>query len=250
MNKIKWLYLVTIILIGSNSSKIYGQANPSSSLTIFEIGSNRIEVLNLIDKEFNIHISEDTAVFENLVFDNFIGKTLVFSKGLQNVKVEVKYGFSFLQYTIDDVPAYSIPYYINYTDFYDLDVNDNHIALPDYYGNSDAMKVYELMGFESLKGIELWIQGLDFEKVRAISFKEQKSFFENLMENKTTYEECCQEYIGQAQKFLNSSIEDYKSFTDLNLELYPKQIIIVISGNTELGPPFRKTIIEKQNTYR
>jgi hypothetical protein len=250
MNKIKWLYLVTIILIGSNSSKIYGQANPSSSLTIFEIGSNRIEVLNLIDKEFNIHISEDTAVFENLVFDNFIGKTLVFSKGLQNVQVEVKYGFSFLQYTIDDAPAYSIPYYINYTDFYDLEVNNHHVALPDYYGNSDAIEIHKLMGFENSKGIELWIQDLDFERVRTISFEEQKSFFENLMENKTAYEECCKEYIGQAQKFLKSSIEDYKSFADLNLELYPEQIIIVISGNTELGKPFRKTIIEKQHRFR
>ena len=250
MNKIKRLYGIIFLLIGSSYSPIFGQTSSSPSFTIFEIGNNRIEVSNLKDKEFNIHISEDTVVFESFVFNSFNGKTLAFSEGLQNVQVEVKYGFSFLQYTIDDAPAYSIPYYISYTDFYDLDVNDNHIALPDYYGNSDAMKVYELMGFESLKGIELWIQGLDFEKVRAISFKEQKSFFENLMENKTTYEECCQEYIGQAQKFLNSSIEDYKSFTDLNLELYPKQIIIVISGNTELGTPFRKTIIEKQNTYR
>lgn len=249
MNKIKWLYLVTIILIGSNSSKIYGQANPSSSFTIFEIDSNRIEVLNLIDKELNIHISEDTAVFESLVFDNFNGKTLAFSEGLQNVQVEVKYGFSFLQYTTDDVRASPISYF-KFSDWFDLDVNNNQIKVPNCYGNTDTIRVHQLMGFENLKGIENWIRDHDFESIRDISFESQKSFFKKLMDNKETYEECCQEYIMQAQKFLSSSIEDYKSFADLNLELYPEQIIIVISGNTELGKPFQKTIIAKQNRFR
>lgn len=249
MNKIRWLYLVTIILIGSNSSKIYGQANPSSSFTIFEIGSNRIEVLNVKDKEFNIHSSEDTAVFESIAFDSFNGKTLILSDGLQNVQVRIKYGFSFLQYTTDNASAYAISYF-KFSDWFDLDVKNNHIKVPDYYGNTDAIRVHELMGFEGLKEIESWIQGLDFERIRVVSFESQKSFFGDLIEDKGTYDVCCQEYIEQAQKFLNSSIEDYKSFADLNLELYPEQIIIVISGNTELGKPFRKTIIEKQHRFR
>lgn len=249
MNKIKWLYLVTIILIGSDSSKIYGQANPSSSFTIFEIGSNRIEVLNLIDKEFNIHSSEDTAVFESIAFDSFNGKTLILSDALQNVQVRIKYGFSFFQYTTDNARAYPISYF-KFSDWFDLDVKNNHIKVPDYYGNTDAIRVHQLMGFENLKGIENWIRDHDFESIRDISFESQKSFFKKLMDNKETYEECCQEYIIQAQKFLSSSIEDYKSFADLNLELYPEQIIIVISGNTELGKPFRKTIIEKQHRFR
>ena len=249
MNKIKWLYLVAIILIDSNSFNIYGQTNSSSSITIFEIGSNRIEVLNLKDKEFNIHISEDSAVFESLAFDSFNGKTLAFSEGIQNVQIEVKYGFSFLQYTTDQVGAHPISYF-KFSDWFDLDVNDNLIKIPNYYGNTDTIWVHQLMGFENLKGLESWILDHDFESIRDISFDYQKSFFKKLIDDKETYEECCKEYIMQAQKFLSSSIEDYESFAELNLELYLEQIIIVISGNSELGTPFRKTIIEKQNTYR
>ncbi|NVJ47153.1 MAG: hypothetical protein HWE07_08485 [Cytophagia bacterium] len=249
MNKVKGLYLLAILLLSSKFSDLYSQINPSTSFTIFEIGNNRIEVLNLKYKEFNIHISGDTAVFESLVFDSFNGKTLAFSEGLQNVQVKVKYGFSLLQYTTDDVRASPISYF-KFSDWFDLDVNNNHIKVPNYYGNTDTLRVHQLMGFENMKGIENWIREHDFESIRNISFESQKSFFKKLIDDKEAYEECCQQYIIQAQKFLSSSIEDYKSFADLNLELYPEQIIIVISGTSEPGTLFRKTIIEKQNSFR
>lgn len=248
MNGVRFLFLVAIVSLACQNVDLYGQAESNSSLAIFEIDNSKIKILNVNKKAFRILLSKDTAVFENISHGTLNGKTLTLDSDLTNIQVMVKYGFSFLQYTIDETPAYPIPY-LKYSDWIGLEMENNYLRIPDYYGNSDAIRVHEIMGYKNLTDISDWLETLDFENIRTISFEEQKSFFKNLMENKQAYEECCKYYIEQAKKILNSSIEDYTAISNLNLELYPEKIIIVITGNSQTGKPFQKIIVEKQNLH-
>ena len=67
-----------------------------------------------------------------------------------------------------------------------------------------------------------------------------------MIENKTNYEKCCPEYITQAENFLKSNKQDFKTTEDLGLALIYKEMIINITGKAQDGTKFNKYIIEKE----
>ena len=86
----------------------------------------------------------------------------------------------------------------------------------------------------------------DFESVKSESIKEQTDFFNKLLKNKDQYEDCCPEYLEQAEDFFKT--KDFNSVNQLGLELIYKEMVIVLKGKLLDGKPFQKVIIEKNKT--
>jgi hypothetical protein len=230
-----------------------GQRNDSaivaSKTTNLSVDSSiqdlNFHITGLTEENFKIVKSGDTTFYLKQLYEGIDGKEIKFDQNtIKDLEVRIQLTFGFLQYTIDDSPAYPLSY--NKTSkWVNLESKKGQILIPDFYGNSSNPKVYEILGHSDNSQLINWIETEDFEQLKTESYKEQTVFFNKLINNKTQYENCCPEYIEQANTFLKSKKTDFNSIDGLGLELIYKKITIELNGYLANGEKFHKVIIEK-----
>lgn len=187
----------------------------------FELG-DFILVINADYDDFHISKAKnDTIRIEKTLYKSLDGAVLVPKVNIVILDISETVFFDVKQYTIDDNPATPLGLNIE-KKFYKQEI-----------GN------YE---FELVKAYENWLKDVHFDGIKTKSISYQNDFYHNLQQNKTKYLDCCQEYLTQADTFLNSDIDNFLDFEDLNIEPYIKQRIVRINY-TNKGVVLKKTII-------
>lgn len=172
----------------------------------------------------DFHISKaknDTIRIKKILYKSLDGGVLKPKEDIIILDISETLFFDVKQYTIDDNPA--TPLGLN-------------IEKEIYKQEIDS---YE---FESVKTYKNWLLDTHFGEIKTKSISYQNDFFQNLRQDKTKYQECCQEYLVQADTFLNSDIDDFLDFEGLNVEPYIKQRIVRINYTND-GVALKKTII-------
>jgi len=105
-------------------------------------------ILSEIDTEnFKIVEKGDTTYYLTEDDEGIDGKSILFdSSKFKNISPRIKFSFGFLQYTIDDVPAFPLKY-TKETNWYNLNVNKDQIIIPDFLGNTNKKKVFQFLNF-------------------------------------------------------------------------------------------------------
>lgn len=196
-------------------------------------------------EEFEIEERNDTIFYIKKTYEGIVGKSLRFDTSqIHWISAKIKIDFGSLQYTIDDNPAYPIEF-VQQGELVNIEIKKDIIEIPDFYGNTNNRKIFEMFGFKSNEEIVKSIELESFESIKSESLKNQAIFFKTLLEKKDQYEVCCPEYLLQARAFLKSKESDFNSTNELGLELIIKGLTIEIKGQLKNGNKFHKTIIEK-----
>ena len=226
----------------SNSKNEYESKDKESPIENSIDSSLTISGIN--EEDFKIQKSSDTISYIKQLYEGIDGKNIAFdTSSFKSIKARIKFDFSFVQYTIDDNPAYPISY-SKQSQWKQLNRGEDEIEIPDFNGNTQNIRVHELLGYSNFEELNNSFNQ-DFTTIKQESFKEQSEFYRNLIQNKSRYEECCPEYITQAEKFLKTKITDFNSTDDLGLELYYKSMVIEVTGKLRNGTNFKRIIIEK-----
>lgn len=200
---------------------------------------------SLSKEDFEIVEKQDTIFYIKKGYGGIDGKKINFDEtNIKNIEAKIKFQFSFLQYTIDDNPAFPISF-SKESNWGKLKPENGGLQIPSFHGQPNTIQVHEVLGLSNNKDITRWIEKYGFEQIRKESYKHQDTFYRQLMDNQKKYETCCPEYIAQAQKFLKTKIEDFKTTEDLGLELFYNCIVLEIKGQLKDGQEFRKVIVEK-----
>lgn len=212
---------------------------------LIEISIDSSLIINDINEEdFEIIKSTDTISYIKQLYEGIDGKSIVFDKkSFNSINARIKFEFSFIQYTIDDNPAYPISY-SKQSHWNQLKSFDGKIDIPDFYGNTENIRVHELLNYSNFEEFQKSFNQ-DFKVIKRESISEQTKFYKNLVQNKSSYEKCCPEYINQAETFLKTKVADFNSIGELGLELYYKSIVIEVTGKLINGGNFKRIIIGK-----
>ncbi len=237
---------------------ILTSCNQKSNLKKEDVHESK-NILNLIDtpidtsliindlrkEDFKIIRSSDTTFYLKQLYEGIDGKSIQYDKNSFNsISARIKFNFSFLQYTIDDSPAYPISY-SKQSPWAKLTPVDGSIEIPGFYGSVNSNKLYERLNHLNFKSfMEEFYQ--DFEIIKRESIRKQTEFYTKLLQNKLEYKKCCPEYIIQAENFIKRKNSDYTSIDELGLELFYKSIMIEITGSLIDGRSFKRILVEKQ----
>lgn len=216
---------------------------PHLTLQICEDGGNRYS----IKRKGNA-----VSVYAENPYEDFDGVTLCFDEDLvRSLTVRVRYNIGFLQYLFDDKPAPYLDYSVE-TDWSDLPVRNGSILNPQHYHNVDGVRtVYEQLGFSSYEAFSDSIESKHFEFVHKESIELQREFYTfKLKTYRKNFEECCPEYIEQAEAFLKKDPEDLKSFSELGVDPFISRTLIEIEGETKVGEKFTYYIAEADYWFR
>jgi len=74
--------------------------------------------------------------------------------------------------------------------------------------------------------MESFFEKTFFEEIKQESYALQKKFYQEKVLNEATKYECCPEYVEQAKRFLAKQETDFRTITDLALEVDYKKIIL------------------------
>ncbi|KAA5541615.1 hypothetical protein [Adhaeribacter rhizoryzae] len=203
------------------------------------------KITDLDREDFVIAERNDSTYYLQQLQEGLGGKKIQFDQlVVSDLVAKIRFDFGFLQYTTDGNP----PIFLGYTKqskWSNLQINDGTIRIPDFYGNSNYLKVYEVFGFEDKDQLLEWIVREDLEEIRRESIREQTKFYKAILKEKSRYESCCAEYIQQAKAFLNLQGNNNKTINELGLELTYKSLIIDIAGQLKNGEKFHQVIVEK-----
>jgi len=203
-----------------------------------------LTINGITEEDFKIVKSFDTITYFKQLYEGIDGKIIEFDKeSFQSINAKIKFDFSFLQYTIDDNPAYPISY-SKQSQWTQLKCIDGKIEIPDLYGNSQNIRVHEQLGYSSFEELNNSFNN-DFEALKKESIREQTEFYRNLLQNKSNYEKCCPEYISQAENFFKEKESELNSMEYLGLELILKSVIVEVQGQLIDGKKFKRVIIKK-----
>jgi hypothetical protein len=203
-----------------------------------------ISIIGLSEQDFKIIKSSDTILYLRQLYEGIDGNIIEYDENsFQLIKARIKFEFSFLQYTIDDNPASPISF-SKQSQWTELNCTDGKIEIPDFYGNTQNLRVHEQLNYVNFEELEKSFDQ-EFELIKRESIDRQTKFYNKLLRDRTMYETCCPEYINQANEFLEKQESDFNSLDKLGLELFYKTLIIEISGQLTNGKNFKKTIIEK-----
>lgn len=203
---------------------------PVLAVTIFDVKPD----------EYKVSISENKAVIKSLLYEDIDGKNIsIEGEDFEELSARIRFDFGILQYLTDDSPAGAIDF-IHKSDWTKISIADNSIQIPQNYDNyKNIINVYQFLGFSDEEEFIKSLEETYFQKIKKISYKKQKEFYENLLiRDRERYEKCCPEYIEQAEKFLSRNPDEFKDFNDLALEVYTSKIILELSGISSSGKKF------------
>lgn len=194
---------------------------------------------------FHTEVNGNSAVIDTRGYEGIDGKRIrIVGKGLRELKVAIRFEFGILQYLIDDDPASPLDFSYE-TDFTEIAVINNAIQIPQFYNNyENVVNVYQHLRYSDRETFERFIEDRFFQRIKALSYKKQKIFYERLLsEDRKRYEKCCPEYIKQANEFLTKNTADFKSFNDLGIEIYCSKLFLDFSGINQQGKKVKYTLI-------
>lgn len=204
---------------------------PHLSLRICEDRGNKYEV----------KIKGNTAgIYAENPYEEFDGAVLCFDEDrIRSIKARVRYEIGFLQYLFDDKPAPELEYAVT-TGWSELPVKKGSILNPQHYKNAEGVRTsYEQLGFPSYEAFSDSLERRHLENVRKESLTTQREFYAFQLNNKRKdLEECCPEYIEQAETFLKKDPKTLRSFRDLAVEPFISRTLIEIDGETKTGDKF------------
>jgi hypothetical protein len=235
------LYILTgILIIISCEQKAKSKTENQPSVKTVEL-----IVEGLKKEDFKIVKKGDTTFYLKQAYEGIDGKEITFNeKEFKDVEAKVKFDFSFIQYINDDNPASPLSFRKE-SEWSGLKVNLGSIKIPSFQKSTSTIQVHEVLGLSTNKDLVKWIESTHFKEIRKESFDVQTKLYQLIIDTKETYEECCPEYLEEANAFLQSQIEDYNTTEELGLELVYKELTIEITGALITGEKFRKVIIEK-----
>ncbi|ESU21394.1 hypothetical protein FCR2A7T_05670 [Flavobacterium cauense R2A-7] len=194
--------------------------------------SEEFEITGLNNDDFKIDKFNDTTIYFKLAEEGLDGKKIIFdSNRYKNVIAKAKFNLGFLQYTTDDRPASPLDF-TKQTEWINLKVHNGIIEIPDFYGNSENIKLYKVLGFKNENELSETIGFENFDSIKKESVGYQNWYYNGILKDKEEYKTCCPEYIKQAENFINTPTNNYKNINDLHLELYYDHVLIEIKAIT------------------
>ena len=184
---------------------------------------------------FEVKVISDTIFVKKLLYEGLDGTGFEFSPEPTSLKVQYELGF--LQYTVEDNPAWPLDFS---TKTKWLELEDT--VMPDFYGNNkEAKSTHSLLGYESRTDLAEKTFRKYFEEIKSQSIDSQTYFFSQVLSD-PKLEVCCEDYIEPAEKFLNSNPEDLNSIEDLSIEFIFKSTLLEAIFEKEAGKSQRVLI--------
>ncbi len=196
--------------------------------------------------EFRVKVEGSKATVEANVYEDFGGVILCFDQTkLRSLNAYVRYDFRVKQYVYDNQPAPSTGF-VKTTEWSEIQIDGQQILIPQSEDNfPDVKSVFEQLGFENRVEFERVFEFENFETLKQSSYDFQKKFYtDSLKTDRQKFEECCPEYISQAEEFLSKRPADFKNLEDLGLEVYRASTEIELVGETVSGKTFKYYIID------
>lgn len=202
---------------------------------------------DLVPDKYRTKVNGNSAVIDSLSYEGIDGNQIrIGGDGTSELKVMICFEFGVLQYLTDDVRASPLDFSYE-TNWTEIAIINNTIQIPQFYDNyQNTVNVYQQLGYPDRETFDRFFEGRFFQRIKALSYKKQKNFYERLLsEDRKRYEECCPEYIAQANEFLIQNTAELKSLDDLRIEIYFPKIFLDFSGNNRHGKKFKYTLIGK-----
>ncbi|MCP4442936.1 MAG: hypothetical protein GY810_28860 [Aureispira sp.] len=234
MNKVIYLLLASFLL-----SSCSEQSNSTQNEVEESVQDFSFQIKGLEDDSISM-LKDAELVYP---YKTLEGKTLEFgSNTVIDIKAKIQFTFGFLQYTIDDSPA-ALLELRKTSEWKELNVQNGQLLIPDFHNNSSNPKVSEVLSLEDNNAIGTWVLTTEMDSLKAQSLRAQAKIFNMVLADKTKYEECCPEYIEQAQTFFNKKEEAFQSVEALAVELICTKMEIQIEGKLANGKNFSKMLI-------
>lgn len=153
------------------------------------------------EEDFEITKKTDTIYIKKSLYKSLEGASLKTKKTINLISVEEEFIIGFKQSTIDDNPATA------------LDINITKKI------ETKTSTQYNLLEIKTLKKE---LKSTYFNEIKNKSIKFQRLFYKKLLKNKDKYVTCCDEYIIQAENFLNKKEQSFDNFDKLNISPFIK----------------------------
>ncbi len=133
------------------------------------------------------------------------------------------------------------------TEWSELEVSGQQILIPQSEDNfPDVKNVFRQLGFNDRYDFEKMFEAQNFAVLKQQSYDFQKAFYtDSLKKDREKFEQCCPEYIRQAEEFLDKTPAAFNSMADLGLEVYRARTEIELVGETAGGKSFTYYIIDE-----
>ena len=151
----------------------------------------------------------------------------------QSLRAQARFGFAFVQYLTDDRPAPELPFRYR-TDWVLIPTTGANLRLPTFVHPEDgAPNLSQLLGHANYQAMSTAVGQQFFERLRRESLTIQSGYYRELLQD-STIAACCPEYIAQARRFLEKRSTDFRTTSDLGLELYQHDSLLrleILSGH-------------------
>jgi len=200
--------------------------------------------------DFKITVKGDTADIQSTSYAQIDGaKLYIKANELKGLRARIRFGFGVLQYLTDNYPAPQLDF-SSQTQWRAIETSGNLILVPQFYLNrKDVIDVFKFLEFEDKGDFESNFESEHLINVKPISYATQKEQYTTLLAERNRYEKCCPEYIEQANEFLKKRIDDFKTFSDLGVEIILSELRIEISGTNPEGKQVAYTLTTPSSTF-
>jgi hypothetical protein len=200
--------------------------------------------------DFRITKRGRVAEIEPRTYEGIDGtKVVVVRSDLTSLSARIRFEFGILQYLNDDRRARPLDF-SHQTPWTAIEISHNVIQIPQFYRNREnVVDVHSQLGFGSEEEFLRFLEVEYFEKIEAISYPEQRKFYTHLLrDDRTRYEQCCPEYIKQAQEFLSRPRSDFKTLSDLGVEVFLRKLTLEINGVDRVGRKLNFAVVKKERS--
>jgi len=213
---------IILIIIACQSQQSFAQLDittPSLRILFDEVNPSYFEVKSTLTDTIKIEILND---------EGLEGKGFEIQPKPKSIRLQYEFGFS--QYTIDDSPEGPLNFK-KQSQWVEL----NEFILPDFYGNNkNIQSASSLLGYKNRFELAEEIFSDNFDKIHSESVESQKGFYTMLLSDPKV-EIWGEEYMDQAQNFLDSDPNELKSIEDLAIEFFFRSTLMEVVIDTEEG---------------
>ncbi len=234
------IVLLLCVVVASGQSR-----QPEEARIVIDFRELKLIITDIKPGDYETTVRGDTAVVKSRLYEAIDGKSVrIESKGVRNLTARISFEIGVLQYYNDDVRASPLDFLYK-TGWTPIAITTNVIRLPQYFDNyENVIDIYKHLGCADRGGFERFLETSFFKKIKDESYLRQKRFYESVLkERRADYEECCPEYIVQANKFLARKSSDFGKLDDLAVELYVPKLVLEIRGESSSGAKFAYNLI-------
>lgn len=204
-----------------------------------------LSIDELDSEDFEVTVQARTATIKPKTLAGIDGtKIRVEGSQLTGMTARIRFELGVLQYLTDDVRASPLAF-SHQTGWNAVEILKNEIQIPQFYKNRENVtEVHRQLGFQSQEDFLHSLEVEYFEKIKTISYRTQKEYFANLLRrDRARYEQCCPEYIEQAEKFLGRAPGEFRTFEALGVEVFLQKLTVEIDAVGLAGRPLKFTLV-------